>query len=559
MESLLKASGGVELKPVDPDATLLRQLGLLALCKRGMPAYYQALMREADETLRVAAMAALLELGAILPEQVDLVLEHAHFGAIKRRAFAFFMSVFEYGPAEKVAATPSEDVDALLAARMRAELALDYVQMAELDRQLFMAYGTPDYLWSAEANAELAGGWRTGLPMAGASILARPNDPNGPFAILNLLLSANQLQLLKRVCDSFKISQVYPAETAVFEAAMLNGQKQYKEALKVLQRLPATLPHVTLNIRKFRVRAEAFEGLGDYHQAYSAFVRQNETSRSSTKVDPQGFYRGWTRRSGYKIEPVAESRTDTHLMMVGFPRSGTTLLENAFSVHPDVETFEEPPAFSRMARALQRFSPTSGEVSAELAKDVRDRYYDELDRRSKKPGARLRIDKMPLSSADAVFLKRLFPEQRFIFSIRHPHDVVMSCFRQTFTHNAAMENFNTLAETVALYDFTMSEWFKVHTLIDDPSVAYVRYEDLVENFKPTVERALEFMGVGWSDEVLGFVEAASRRAAKTPSYRKVRSGLSIGVQTSRDNYKFLFESKETAALKSWVEHFGYSV
>ena len=47
MESL-RAVDGVQLTTADPDATLLRQLGLLALAKRGLPAYYQALMRESD-------------------------------------------------------------------------------------------------------------------------------------------------------------------------------------------------------------------------------------------------------------------------------------------------------------------------------------------------------------------------------------------------------------------------------------------------------------------------------------------------------------------------------
>jgi hypothetical protein len=104
----------------------------------------------------------------------------------------------------------------------------------------------------------------------------------------------------------------------------------------------------------------------------------------------------------------------------------------------------------------------------------------------------------------------------------------------------------------------MTEWFRVHSFEDDPSVIYVRYEDLIEDFKPTIERTLAFIGMDWDDAIHGFVEAAGRRAAKTPSYKKVRSGLSIGVQSSRNNYKFLFEGKDAAPLKRWVKHFGYS-
>ena len=72
-----------------------------------------------------------------------------------------------------------------------------------------------------------------------------------------------------------------------------------------------------------------------------------------------------------------------------------------------------------------------------------------------------------------------------------------------------------------------------------------------------MERVLGFIGAEWNDSILDFSRSADRRFAKTPSYRKVRSGISIGVQSSRHNYGFVFETKETQVLKKWVEHFGY--
>jgi hypothetical protein len=119
-----------------------------------------------------------------------------------------------------------------------------------------------------------------------------------------------------------------------------------------------------------------------------------------------------------------------------------------------------------------------------------------------------------------------------------------------------MENFRTLASAASLYDFTMTQWFGVHSF-NDPTVCYVRYEELVNDFRPTVERVLGFIGAGWDDSILGFAENAERRFAKTPSYQKVRSGIKIGVQSSWKNYDFLWDTKETAVLKKWVKHFGY--
>ena len=68
---------------------------------------------------------------------------------------------------------------------------------------------------------------------------------------------------------------------------------------------------------------------------------------------------------------------------------------------------------------------------------------------------------------------------------------------------------------------------------------------------------LRFAGVEWADSVRDFAEQAGQRAARTPSYQKVRAGLSIGVQSSWQNYAFLFDGKDAAPLKRWVQHFGY--
>jgi hypothetical protein len=186
---------------------------------------------------------------------------------------------------------------------------------------------------------------------------------------------------------------------------------------------------------------------------------------------------------------------------------------------------------------------------------ARERYYDEVLRRSRKAGARVFIDKMPMRSIEAGFLVKLFPDKRYIFSIRHPFDVVLSCFKQYFGRNIAMDHFRTFESAARLYDFTMTQWFGVFALTD-PRIHYLRYDDLVTDFEPSMRGALQFLGVPWDDAVFGFAEAAEARAARTPSYQKVRQGLTIGVQTQWRNYGFLFQSDSARPLYKWAEFFG---
>lgn len=150
----------------------------------------------------------------------------------------------------------------------------------------------------------------------------------------------------------------------------------------------------------------------------------------------------------------------------------------------------------------------------------------------------------------------MFPEQRYIFQIRHPFDVALSCFRQLFQSNPVTDQFRTFQSTVAAYDFAMTEWFALFGL-DHPLVHYVRYEELVSSFEPTMRQTLSFLGAAWDPAVLTFVDHAKQRAGKTPSYSKLRQGLQIGVQSNWFHYRFLFETREAEPLHRWAAFFRY--
>lgn len=119
-----------------------------------------------------------------------------------------------------------------------------------------------------------------------------------------------------------------------------------------------------------------------------------------------------------------------------------------------------------------------------------------------------------------------------------------------------MEVFQFVVDATALYDFTMTQWFSQFSRAST-EVCYVRYESLVTEFALTTDRILSFLGLDWNASVANFAETAETRSARTPSYAKVRQGLSIGVQTSWRNYDFLFNTPEAKPLHKWAEFFGY--
>jgi hypothetical protein len=315
--------------------------------------------------------------------------------------------------------------------------------------------------------------------------------------------------------------------------------------------------------RAKKTLGDAYDRLGQYREAYGSYAEMNRLEQSPTVVpmawdNPKSGPRFWqTLTANAPTLPPAQ-RSDV-VMLLGFARSGTTLLENVLDSHPDIEAFEEVPAWDAAFALLRPQWLGEGVARPNKSEQLRAAqvtYFREIEQRRKKTGASFVVDKNPLRGLHAAPLIKMIPDQKYIFCIRHPFDVVLSCFRQRFDPNPATENFRTLKGTSDYYDLAMSQWFEYFTLAN-PLVHYLRYDDLVTNFEATVRGALDFIGVPWNDAVRSFSDTSQKRTAETPSYAKIRQGLSIGVQTYWKDYRFLFDTPDTAPLHKWAKHFKY--
>ena len=535
--------------------TLLSGLKSLSLCSQGLPVYYNFLLESQDVVLRVAAMAALIELDALNFQLWPALLPLAKYSAVRDRAIAYFWNANEYEWAEKIlAVSPTDDRQNLLDSYNRAHLGHDEAQCAELASAMFLAEGKFEWLGKAQNHQEAVGGWRSTLGGLIQAIMALPSDPIGPFMLLDTLANANEFEMVEQVIGIFQQARVYPMECAVFTAKSEIKKGLYRQALKSLPRSERTISSEALLTAHWETSAQAYRGMKQYREALQCYTKKNEIGIPKN-IRPEGFYEGVSARATLKIaDGGADPNAAQYSMMVGFPRSGTTLLENALAAHPAIETFEEIPAFARMERYIHRLGRRS--ITAEDVVEGRQVYYQTVSKFRKKAEATTFVDKMPITSAHAVFLHKLLPEQKYIFSIRHPYDVVLSCLFQSFRPNITMENFRTFGAACRLYNFTMSQWFSVFTL-NHKQVHYVRYETLVTGFEDTMADTCRFLGVGWDPKILQFAENAQFRPMRTPSYPKVRSGISLGVQSYWNDFDFLFIRKEAECLKHWVKHFGY--
>jgi Sulfotransferase family len=524
--------------------------------------YYAPLLVSGSELVRVGAWCALLDREAVVPQQYPTLLGLCSYGAIQARAYRFFEGNWDHdlaAEAAEMAASREADADDLA---RKAELACDEQRGADAEHRRFLATGRFDALVALVEKTEQAGGWRAALPVAVDVLVLTPHEPIAADILLRLIDRSGDTKLLRAVLDQLKSAALHPYLVMLYEAASSLAAGDAVACQKLLRTLDAARPpraDIVQRIRPtaLRLNAEAFETLGDFKAALVAYTELKKSEQTGPPGDE--YYRLVRAATAQAIPPLPADLNSNHVVMTGFPRSGTTLLENALAAHPRIETYEEIPAVSSMQLLLARELPGAASEAEAVAicLRARERYYDEEQRRHRKDGADIFIDKMPMRSSEAKLLMKMFPEKRYVFSIRHPYDVVLSCFKQRFSRNIAMQQFDSFEGATRLYDFSMSQWFEAHRL-DDPKVHYLRYDDLVTSFEPSVRGVLEFLGADWDPAVLGFAELADKRFARTPSYQKVRQGLAIGVQSSWRNYGFLFKTPAARPLAKWVEFFGYS-
>ena len=219
-------------------------------------------------------------------------------------------------------------------------------------------------------------------------------------------------------------------------------------------------------------------------------------------------------------------------MLTGFPRSGTTLLEQVLDAHPAVASVEEAEAFSDEALLwLSDGQPPESPVlqllddqpQARIA-DARERYLRAMEALvGASLDGRLLVDKNPALNLLIPAMRRVFPEMRIIMALRDPRDVVASCFLRRLPINPVSVWYLTLERTVQRYLIDMSAWLKLRELID--GWVEVRYEQTVADLPAEAARMLAALELPWDDAVLAYRERAETRPVFSPTYEAVAKPL----------------------------------
>ncbi len=314
--------------------------------------------------------------------------------------------------------------------------------------------------------------------------------------------------------------------------------------------------------------------LGAWDEAYAALVRGNRAKADkwaapAARQRKLADYRNaatqngrWFTQERLRSAPVpAQDGATDPAFFVGFPRSGTTLVEQILAGHPGAATSGEA---NLLGRTLQyaRHRAGNGAVYPNLLLtfgateiDALRDYYRRQVTAAGGNSARRWIDKLPLNLLHLGLARWIFPRAEILVALRDPRDVVLSCFQQSFRPNTAMAHFFELESAADLYITAMDLWLHYREALGGGWLEY-RYEDLVAEPETTTRRILEHLGLKWSDRVLDIDERAGRQSVATPSHADVTEPIYRRSIARWRNYRDHLEPV-LGKLAPYVAAFGY--
>jgi len=315
--------------------------------------------------------------------------------------------------------------------------------------------------------------------------------------------------------------------------------------------------------------AQANEKQEDYSQAIHQFENANDTLfqlHADAMVGPRSIYSPESLKTLLDFfavtkpaeRPTEDTNPKTPAFLVGFPRSGTTLLDQILSSHSRITVLEEKENFEAF---YTQFPATPDDLErlmacgSEQLQPWRDSYWQQITDEIEFADDLRIVDKLPLNIILLGHIRTLFPAARIIFALRDPRDVVFSCFQQRFGMNQAMFQFLKLETAVSYYDQVMSlaKIFK-----DDLSIPmhFVRYESVISDYDAEVNAVLEYLGLDWEDGVRDYQSTARKRRISTPSAPDViRSLYTTSIGKWRHYSEFIGD--RFAPLQKWVDYWGY--
>ncbi len=422
----------------------------------------------------------------------------------------------------------------------------------------------------------LLGRWEEAVHFLRIALALEPNNLEALLSWVSIEESRHNLErawVMQRIAGAVAPND---AQVLLSEALLHRRGKAYEDALAALDRIPvASQPDGTQTAYYFE-RGQTLDKMGRYPEAFAAFDSANRSARRNPALhynvaknaDQVARLKEFYTRERLKNLPRARPQRDNEeapIFIVGFPRSGTSMVEQILSAHPNISGGNELILAQRMTEHAgtwldsQQSYPYCLEELTQPAKrealqTFRNYYLGELRTLAiLDPGVRRFTDKMPLNEVHLGLLSLVFPEAHIVHLIRHPLDILTSCYFNELRHG---DNFAYDLETAARHYVLVMDLVEHYRRELDMNYLTLRYEDLVADVEAGARQMIAFIGEPWDPRCVEFHQ--NRRSARTASYAQVTEKVYTRSVHRYRNYREQL-SAVIPIIAPVAERLGYSL
>lgn len=391
--------------------------------------------------------------------------------------------------------------------------------------------------------------------------------------LLGILEKTNKIDLFKQYLDKSKNYCSFDPMIILFESIYYFRKKNFEKSIQILSEKKFQKEiknHQEYLIKYHDILGKNFDKINKTNLAFHHFKTRNDLKSQqyeNKKFDKEivlnvisDYKKFFVNKNISIFNKIDYSELKNPVFLIGFPRSGTTLLDSILRTHSQINVIEEKPIINDIKDTF--FSSNDNDINSlkhideNLITKMQKKYFEGIDKFSdSKLFNKTIVDKFPLNIMEVGFINRIFPKSKFILLLRHPCDVTLSCFITDFKINEAMSNFYNINDTCYLYNEIFTLWTQ-YTEQLDIDFHTLQYEEVILNFQPTINKLLKFLDLNWENNLFNFNnQVLKRNKINTPSYNQVIEPLYTNSIARWKKYDQMVSA--SSILKEWIKKFNY--
>ncbi len=385
--------------------------------------------------------------------------------------------------------------------------------------------------------------------------------------IASLYEQLNTLDQAQYFSEKALFINVKNIDATVTLVKCLRRNNQWKKGIELLETLDVSEQTAEIQVRFWAEKGKLYEHNSQFPEAHHAFSKVNQQLKIAQQSFPRTDLLKVMARSEQVMKQSIYSRiihkekklkrcSKRVIFIVGFFRSGTTLLEKMLAAHKDISSAGELDALVLIEKqaAKVRLLKLSEHEREKWIFENQHIYYNEAEKRGlTQDNLSLFIDKAPFNIVRLPLIRLLFPNALIIRVIRHPLDIAISCFSEAFGNRYDWSY--SLKETIKLITAVDSHYEKVISEDIGIDSMQVKYENLVNDPELIISQILLKLNKNWDSNCLNFHQ--NNFHTYTASYEQVSKPIYTSSVERYKNFYDFYDQSSFTLLDELLKKQGY--